>query len=443
MTNSDALLQRLRGLHPKLIDLSLERIEILLDKLGNPHRRLPPVIHVAGTNGKGSTCAYLKSMLEAAGRRVQVYTSPHLVRFHERIALPGADGKARPIEEAFLVDVLSRTERANAGAAITFFEITTAAAFLAFSETPADALVLEVGLGGRLDTTNVVARPALTIITSISMDHTQLLGDTIEKIAAEKAGIMKRGVPCVAAPQTDEVMDVLRSAARKARAPLIAAGEQFTIFPQHGRLIVQGEDQLMDLPMPALMGSHQIENAGTAAIAAQHLSALLGIPDDAIARGLQEVRWPGRMQRLSTGRLARLLESGSELWLDGGHNPDAGRAIASTMADLEERSPRPLWLIMAMLKTKDVQGYLAPFRGLARKVLCVPIPGDEGAAEPEHLAALAQSSGLEALTASGVAEAIGLAQKLAGEPVRILLCGSLHFAGHVLALEDGVTAHKN
>ena len=299
------------------------------------------------------------------------------------------------------------------------------------------------GSGGRLDTTNVVAKPALTIITSISMDHTQLLGDTIELIAAEKAGIMKRDVPCVIAPQTDEVMDVLRSAARKARAPVIAAGEHFTIFSQHGRLIVQGDDHLMDLPMPALMGPHQLENAGTAAVAAQQVSALLGITDEAIARGLQEVRWPARMQRLTAGRLAGLLESGSELWLDGGHNPDAARVVASTLADLEERNSRPLWLVTAMLKTKDAVGYFAPFRGLAQHVICVGIPGDDGASEPQALATAAQSAGLEAMTAAGVTEAIAMAQLQTGRSVRILLCGSLHFAGHVLALDDGVTAHKN
>lgn len=443
MTTSDALLQRLRGLHPKLIDLSLDRIEVLLEKLNSPHLRLPPVIHVAGTNGKGSTCAYLKAMLEAADRRVHVYTSPHLVRFHERIALPGPDGKARPIDEAYLVDILTRTETANAGAPITFFEITTAAAFLAFSETPADALILEVGLGGRLDTTNVVTQPALTVITSISLDHTQLLGETVEQIAAEKAGIMKRGVTCVVAPQTDDVMDVLRSAARKIRAPLAAAGEQFTIFTQHGRLIVQGDDHLMDLPMPALMGPHQIENAGTAAISAHLLRERFGLVEETIARGLQDARWPARMQQLTAGRLANLLSEGSELWLDGGHNPDAARVVATALADLEERASRPLWLVSGILKSKDAQGFFAPFRGLARRVICVPIPGDDGAAEPEQLAASAQSAGLDAATAADVPEAILAAQSQAGEPIRILLCGSLHFAGHVLALDEGVAAHKN
>jgi dihydrofolate synthase / folylpolyglutamate synthase len=443
VTTSDELLQSLRGLHPKLIDLSLGRIEMLLEKLDNPHHRLPPVIHVAGTNGKGSTCAYLKAMLEAAGRRVQVYTSPHLVRFHERIALPGRDGKARPIDDAFLVDVLSRTAAANGGAPITFFEITTAAAFLAFSETPADALILEVGLGGRLDTTNVVANPALTILTSISMDHTQLLGDTVEKIAFEKAGILKRGVTCIVAPQEDAVLDVIRAQARKIRAPLIIAGEHFTIFAQHGRLIVQGEEQLADLPLPALPGPHQLANAGTAVVAAQHLATQFGIGEDAIGRGLQDVRWPARMQRFTSGRLLALLEPGSELWLDGAHNPDAARVIASTVADLEERNARPLYLVTAMLRNKDAAGYFEHFRGLARKIVCVPIPGDDGAADPRDLVGSARALGFEADAAPDIATALTEARRHAGAPARVLICGSLHLAGHVLALEDGVSAQRN
>jgi dihydrofolate synthase / folylpolyglutamate synthase len=443
MISSDALLLRLRGLHPKLIDLSLDRIEVLLAKLGDPHLRLPPVIHVAGTNGKGSTCAYLKAMLEAAGRRVQVYTSPHLVRFHERIALPGADGRSLSISEAQLVDVLARTEAANAGAPITFFEITTAAAFLAFSETPADALILEVGLGGRMDTTNVIAKPALTVITSISLDHTQMLGETIEKIATEKAGILKRGITCVVAPQIDAVRDVLHAHARKTGAPLIAAGEQFTIFAQHGRLIVQSEDELADLPLPALPGSHQLANAGTAVVAAQYLGQKFGITEDAIAKGLLEVRWPARMQRFTSGRLLPLLAPGSELWLDGAHNPDAARVIASTMADMEERAPRPLYLVTAMLKNKDASGYLDHFRGLVRKILCVPIPGDDGAADPRDLVGVARALGFESQTAGIIADALSSARSHAGGPARVLVCGSLHLAGHLLALEEGIAAQRN
>ena len=252
MTTSDALLQSLRGLHPKLIDLSLGRIEVLLAKLGDPHHRLAPVIHVAGTNGKGSTCACLKAMLEAAGRRVHVYTSPHLVHFHERIALPGPDGKSQPIDEATLVDVLARTERANAGAPITFFEITTAAAFQAFAEHPADAIILEVGLGGRLDATNVIDRPALSVITPVSLDHADKLGDSIAKIAVEKAGILKAGVTAVIAPQPPEAMDAIRARAAEVRAPLFVWGEDFEAFEQRGRLIYQSAERLMDLPPPAL-----------------------------------------------------------------------------------------------------------------------------------------------------------------------------------------------
>ncbi len=293
MTHLDDLLASMKQLHPLLIDLSLERVERMLAELGSPHKKLPPVIHIAGTNGKGSTTAFLKAMLEAAGKRVHVYTSPHLVRFNERIALAGPGG-AQPIDEDALAALLQRVADVNAGQSITFFEITTAAAFLAFSETPADFLLLEVGLGGRLDTTNVVDKPALTIITPISMDHADKLGDTVEKIAAEKAGILKRGVACVTARQTPEVDDVMETEARKRGATLIRWGEHFEAFNQRGRLVFQREDRLLDLPLPSLIGPHQIVNAGTAVAAALEL----GIDERSIATGLTSARWPARMQRL-------------------------------------------------------------------------------------------------------------------------------------------------
>ena len=444
MATSDELLTRLRALHPKIIDLSLDRVRRLLERLGSPHLKIPPVIHVAGTNGKGSVCAYLKAMLEAGGKRVHVFTSPHLVRFHERIALPGADGISRPIDDQRLVDVLSRAEAANAGEPMTFFEITTAAAFLAFAETPADALILEVGLGGRLDATNVVEKPLLTLITSISMDHTQYLGDTIEKIAAEKAGILKRGVPCVVAKQEDAVLDVIRSAAHKARASLVIAGEDYLAFEQHGRLVVQEDEALFDLPLPALLGRHQIGNAGQAVVAAHRLKPALALPEEAIERGLLSVRWPARMQRLSSPRLLALLAPGSELWLDGGHNPGGGEAIAATMADLEERVARPLYLVSGMMKQKDAVGYYRPFRGLARAVVTVPIPQEPNAAAADALALEVRSAGLEAEPASGIEAALGRVTSLSGgAPVRVLVCGSLYLAGHVLALQDGVRPQMN
>jgi dihydrofolate synthase/folylpolyglutamate synthase len=439
MTSLDDLLDRMKQLHPLLIDLSLGRVERLLAELGSPHERLPPVVHIAGTNGKGSTTAFLKAMLEAAGKRVHVYTSPHLVRFNERIALAGPNG-AQPIDEAALAALLARVEAVNAGQSITFFEITTAAAFLAFAENPADVLLLEVGLGGRLDTTNVVAKPALAVITPISMDHADKLGDTIEKIAGEKAGIMKRGVACVAARQTPEVEDVLERDAKRYGAELIRWGEHFDAFAQRGRLVFQREDRLLDLPLPALIGPHQIVNAGTSVAAALEL----GIDERAIAAGLTSARWPARMQLLGRGALTRDLRPDCELWLDGGHNPAAGEVIARTLADLEERAPRPLALIVGMMGHKDAGGFLQPFAGLARQVITVPIPGAHQAPHmPEALADIARGVGLFAVAAPGVQEALEIAGRTTDGPLRILICGSLYLAGHVLALQEGRETQSN
>jgi dihydrofolate synthase / folylpolyglutamate synthase len=443
MRTSDQLLAELRSLHPKLIDLSLDRIERLLGKLGNPEARLPPVIHVAGTNGKGSTVAYLKAMLQAAAKRVHVYTSPHLVRFSERIELGGADGKARPIGEAELVDVLSRTQRANAGDAITFFEITTAAALQAFAEHPADAVILEVGLGGRLDTTNVVQRPALSVITPISLDHQDKLGATLAAIAGEKAGILKAGVPAVVSRQPPDALDVIRARAEEVRAPLVVWGEDYDAFEQRGRLVYQSAERLMDLALPALMGQHQVGNAGTAIAAALRL-APLGVADAAIERGLLDVRWPARMQRLDNGPLSRLLGPGSELWLDGAHNPAGAQAIAQTLAELEERAPKPVGLVIGIMGQKDAAAILAPFRGLVRRVVTVPIPGaHEATHDPVALAKIAASVGLAADAAPDIEAAIARLQKIETGPLRILICGSLYLAGHVLALQEGVQAQMN
>jgi dihydrofolate synthase / folylpolyglutamate synthase len=443
MRTSDQLLAELRILHPKLIDLSLGRIERLLAKLGNPEARLPPVIHVAGTNGKGSTAAYLKAMLQAAGKRVHVYTSPHLVRFSERIELAGADGKAHPIGEAELADVLSRTQRANAGDPITFFEITTAAALLAFAGRPADATILEVGLGGRLDATNVVARPALSVITPISLDHQDKLGATLAAVAGEKAGILKAGVPAVVARQPDEALAVIRSRADALGAPLVVGGEDYEAFEQRGRLVYQSAERLMDLALPALIGHHQIGNAGTAIAAALRLRSL-DVTDAAIERGLLDARWPARMQRLDNGPLSRLLGTGSELWLDGAHNPAGAEAIAQTLAELEERAPKPVGLIIGIMGQKDAGSILAHFRGLVRRVVTVPIPGaHEATHDPVALAKTAASVGLAADAAPDVEAAIARLQKLEGGPLRILICGSLYLAGHVLALQEGVQAQMN
>jgi len=439
MTSLDDVLDRMKQLHPLLIDLSLDRVERLLAELGNPHERLPAVVHIAGTNGKGSTTAFLKAVLEAAGKRVHVYTSPHLVRFNERIALASPNG-AQPIDEAELTALLGRVEAVNAGKPITFFEITTAAAFLAFAEHPADVLLLEVGLGGRLDTTNVVAKPVLTVITPISMDHADKLGDTVEKIAAEKAGIMKRGAACVVARQTPEVDDVLETEARKRGARLIRWGEQFDAFAQRGRLVFQREDRLLDLPLPALIGPHQIVNAGTSVAAALEL----GIDERAIAAGLTGARWPARMQLLGRGALTQGLRPDCELWLDGGHNPAAGVVLARTLADLEDRSPRPLALVVGMMGQKDAAGFLQPFVGLARQVVTVPIPGAHQAPHmPDALADVARGLGHNAVAAEGVEQALAVAARTTEGPLRILICGSLYLAGHVLALQEGRETQSN
>ncbi len=447
MPTSAKLLAEMKLLHPQLIDLSLGRVERLLDKLGSPHTKLPPVVHVAGTNGKGSVTAYLKAMLEASGARVHVYTSPHLVRFHERIELAGASGKSLPIGEATLVDILTRTQATNGSDDVTQFEITTAAAFLAFAEQPADVLLLEVGLGGRLDATNVVDRPVLDVITPISLDHSEKLGATLAKIAFEKAGILRSGVPAIVSQQEPEAEDVIRSEALRVGAPLIVWGEHFDAYEQRGRLVVQSEELLLDLPLPSLIGRHQVVNAGTAVAAALRLGQSLpqlGLGERAIEQGLTAARWPARMQRLDAGPLPSLLRPGAELWLDGGHNPAAGRALAQTMADLEERSPKPLHLIVGMMGLKDAGGFLSAFRGLASHVVTVPIPGaHEAPHAPETLAETAREVGLKAESATDVAAALKRTDAYEPGPKRILICGSLYLAGHVLGLQEGVEPQAN
>ena len=445
MRELDDILARLRRLHPLMIDLSLGRLRLLLERLGSPERRLPPVIHVAGTNGKGSTTAYLKAMFEAAGSRVHAYTSPHLVRFNERIAIPADDAISRPIPEALLARYLERVEAANAGAAITFFEITTAAAFLAFSEIPADAVLLEVGLGGEFDATNLIERPALTVITPIAIDHADKLGGDLDGIVRAKAGILKPAVPAVISLQEmPGVVDRLRCRAADIGAgPLAIWGEDFEAFEQRGRLVYQSEAELLDLPLPALIGRHQVINAGTAIASARRL-ALPGLDDRAVERGLLEVRWPARMQRLVNGRLAARLPAEAELWLDGGHNPHCGQAIAQTLADLEERAPKPLVLVVGMMGQKDAAGFLTPFRGLARRVVAVPVPGaHEKPFEPNALAQVALHLGFSVETASGVPAALERIKASQGGPVRVLICGSLYLAGHVLALQDGIDVQPN
>ncbi|MEO0730218.1 MAG: folylpolyglutamate synthase/dihydrofolate synthase family protein [Pseudomonadota bacterium] len=438
----DELLDTLRGLHPNLIDLSLGRIEALLLKLGNPHQSLPPVIHVAGTNGKGSVTAFLVAILEAAGLRVHAYTSPHLVRFNERIAVPDDEGHTAPISDAALIDILTRVRDANADAPMTFFELTTAAAFLAFAEQPADAVVLEVGLGGRLDATNLVADPAVTVITQIAMDHADKLGGTLAEIASEKAGILKRGRPAIVGPQSTDARDEIFVRADDVGAPLSSWGVDFDAYPQGGRLVFQQDEALLDLPLPALRGRHQIINAGIAIAAVRGFARETGrdakFSDDVIAAGLQKVVWPARMMPLAGGVLSKRVSPDDELWLDGGHNPAAGQAIAQALADLEDRAAKPTYLVCGMMGHKDIAGYLEPFSGLVRELVAVPVTGGMGTPlQPDALVDAAADVGLAATTAPSVRHAIDDITTRHAGPRRILICGSLYLAGNVLALERG------
>lgn len=415
--SSDAILARMMALHPKVIDLTLDRVWTLLDKMGNPQDRLPPVIHVAGTNGKGSTQAMIRAGLEATGARVHAYTSPHLARFHERIRLAGT-----LITEDALTDVLDRCYAANGPDPITYFEITTVAGLVAFSETPADFTLLEVGLGGRLDATNVID-PLLTIITPVDMDHEAYLGNTLAKIAFEKAGIIKRGVPCVVGPQHAQAMDVIESQATRLGAPLLAYGQHWHVSEERGRLVYQDDNGLLDLPLPVLPGPHQIMNAGSAIAALRHL----GKDEPACEAAVTKVSWPARMQRITQGALFELARP-AELWLDGGHNPAAGRAIAATLSQLPKR---PTHLICGMLNTKDVRGYMEPLAGLAQSLTAVSIPGEKNTLSADETAAAAHAAGLKTTTATTVQDAITAI--VGHDPnARILICGSLYLAGHVI-----------
>ncbi len=428
----EAILARLPHLHPKKIDLSLGRIERLLGDLGHPERRLPPVIHVAGTNGKGSTLAFMRAMLEAAGRRVHAYTSPHLVRFNERIRLATPNG-GQLIDDEALADVLTECERVNAGRSISLFEITTAAALLAFSRHPADALLLEVGLGGRFDATNVVARPAAAVITPVGIDHVEYLGDTVERIAFEKAGILKRGCPAVFAAQGEAPLAVMvREAERLGIAPHVG-GQDFSAREERGRFVFEDGNGLIDLPLPRLAGRHQQGNAATAIAALRLLEP--DFPLHAIEAGLTGADWPARLQRLSRGPVFDLLGPGGELWLDGGHNADGGRVLAEAMADMEDRKARPLVLVCGMLTTKDAAAFLTSFKGLAHEVLAVPVGGDHDGHAAAGLAAIAVGVGLRSTPAEGVEAALrAIASRAFPVPPRVLVTGSLYLAGAVLAL---------
>jgi dihydrofolate synthase/folylpolyglutamate synthase len=430
MSALDSTLTRLLALHPKLIDLSLDRMWSLLARLDHPERSLPPVIHVAGTNGKGSTVAFMRAILEAAGQDVHVYTSPHLVRFNERFRL-AAEGGGRLVGDDELRETVEECERANAGDPITVFEITTAAGLLLFSRHPADVLLLEVGLGGRLDATNVVDAPLLSVITPVSLDHADYLGDTIESVAGEKAGILKRGVRAVIGPQTAEGLSVIERAAERVRAPLRVAGEHWNASEEHRRLVYQDDDGLLDLPGPKLIGRHQFVNAGVA-VAALRASGLK-IPQRAYETGLLKAEWPARMQRLTHGDLVSQAPSDAEIWLDGGHNPDGGRAVAASLADIEERAPKPLIMIVGMLGTKDFEGYLRHFSGLALRLYAVPVPNADKSLSPGQIADAANRLGIPAESANDVESALAAIKALALKAPRILIGGSLYLAGDVLA----------
>jgi dihydrofolate synthase/folylpolyglutamate synthase len=405
------------ALHPKIIDLTLDRMWRLLNALDNPERRLPPVIHIAGTNGKGSTQAMIRAGLEAQGNRVHAYTSPHLARFHERIRLAGD-----LISEDALTEALDRCYAANNGENITYFEITTCAALLVFAETPADYTLLEVGLGGRLDATNVM-EPAVSIITPVDLDHQQFLGDTLAAIAGEKAGIIKRGVPCFVGPQHDDAMDVIERTAARIGAPLIAYGQHFHVSRERDRLIYQDETGLLDLPLPALPGPHQIQNAGAVLATLRHL----GADETACEAALTNATWPARMQRLTTGPLVDRYAP-AELWLDGGHNPAAGKAIAATLDTLPNR---PTHLVCGMLNTKDVRGFMDALAAHAQTLTAITIPGEANTLPAQTTADSATSAGIAATTAPDIYAALdGI---VASTPnARILICGSLYLAGHVM-----------
>ncbi|CAN5377291.1 folylpolyglutamate synthase/dihydrofolate synthase family protein [soil metagenome] len=431
MDRSTAILERFRTLYPREIDLSLDRMRVLMEKLGNPDRRMPPVIHIAGTNGKGSTTAFLRAMLEAAGKSVHVYTSPHLVRFHERMRI-GAPGGGHFVGEDALIDALLEVERVNADAPIPQFEITTAAAFQLFAQHPADYTLLEVGLGGRYDATNIVPDPVVCAITSISFDHEKFFGDTLDKIAAEKAGILKRGRPVVVSPQPDIVLDVIDAEAARMGAPVFVGNQDWVSHSEHGRMVYQDVNGLMDLPKPKLVGRHQFTNAGLAVAALRY--GQIGIPAAAIESGLTSVDWPARMQRLTHGRLVARARADAEIWLDGGHNPGGGLVVAEAMADLEERVSRPLFMICGMLNTKDPVGFFRPFAGLVRSAWTVPVPSSAAGRDPAELAEIARAAGIDATPVADVETALNRISALTGLPAppRILICGSLYLAGTVL-----------
>lgn len=408
------------SLHPKIIDLTLDRMTRLLDALGNPEQTMPPAIHIAGTNGKGSTQAMIRAGLEAAGDKCHAYTSPHLARFHERIVLSG-----EIIDEASLADYLAECEEANGGVPITYFEITTCAALLAFSRTAADYTLLEVGLGGRLDATNVVDQPAIAVITPVSIDHQQYLGETLAEIAGEKAGILKRNCFAIVGPQQDEALDVIEAKAREVGATCKIYGQHWHVWEENGRLVYQDENGLLDLPMPALIGAHQVQNAGIAIATLRYL----GKDDVAFEGAMLNANWPARMQKLRHGPLIDVAGD-AEIWLDGGHNKAAGDALAEALGRLPDRN---LYLVVGMLNTKDATGYMEPLKTRTDKLYGVSIPGEAATLSAQETVEAAREVGFDAQEAADFQSAV--ADIVKTDPTaRILICGSLYLAGNVLQL---------
>jgi dihydrofolate synthase/folylpolyglutamate synthase len=430
LATSDTVLERLRRLHPRRIDLALDRIQRLLDALDNPERKFPPVIHVAGTNGKGSVVAFLRAIYEAAGYKTQVYTSPHLVRFHERIRL-----STGLISEPALVQVFREVEAANKGEPITEFEITTAAAFLAFARDPADVCLLEVGLGGRFDATNVIEKPAATVITPISLDHADWFGSEIAGIAREKAGIIKPGVPMILSAQPEDARKTIRDRAKELDAPVIERGQDFHVEPTvEGGVLYRDKRDEFSLPAPSLVGPHQIGNAGVAIAAARAVQGFT-LDQESFAEGISHAEWPARMQRLVGGPLNRLLPPGAELWLDGGHNVGAAEVLAGTLEAWRKRMPnRPIHLIMGMLKTKDPAPYITVLAPYVAGLKGVAIPGEDASRPAEDVVAAAKAAGIPAEPALGIEAALSA---ITGDAV-VLICGSLYLAGHVLALNEAM-----
>jgi dihydrofolate synthase/folylpolyglutamate synthase len=423
MSRTDAILQRLTALYPKFMDLQLDRELRLLEELGRPQDHLPPVIHVAGTNGKGSTIAYLRAFLEAAGKRVHVFTSPHLVRFNERIRLAGELVGSRRLNA-----VLERVEAINAGRPITQFEITTSAALLLFAETPADYLLLEVGLGGTYDSTNIIDHPLGVVITPVDLDHQAYLGNTVAKIAVSKAGILKRGSPAVIGRQRDEGLDTIERAAAKLKITPFVQGRDYDGYPSDGRLAYQDEDGLLDLPPPALIGPHQYDNAALAIAAVRHFK--LPVSDKQLATGLRAVSWPARLQPLK-GKLRDLLGRGHELWLDGGHNAHGAAALARSLEEMNAARPAPLVLIVGMMNTRAPADFLEPFRAMAPKVLTLSIPGEQNAHPAAYIAAEGVKAGFDAKPYRALVTA--LHDAAAVKHARVVICGSLYLGGYVLA----------